>query len=261
MRNLPSRYLPFGLGLLPLVPGWLAAIIQYGLDQHVLVVGTEVVVSAIVLGVPVWEHSLRRESFPRPRWRSWIAHGLVAAVFALVWVWMYYALNPYRVRPVWDALVSSSAASFQVAMGISLYVAYTAIGSQLRRRRAVSAVPALEMRSPAVEQLSCRVGRRTILIPVQEIRRIEGSDDYAAVYIKDRRLLTSYRLSELAAALSPARFIRIHRSHIVNVDFVAGFEQTDGSRVCVIMKSGERVRASRAGTQALRESPWFRQTP
>lgn len=55
-------------------------------------------------------------------------------------------------------------------------------------------------------------------------------------------------------AAAPLERIRIHRSHVVNLGFVHGFERLDGDRVRVRMRNGDTVPASRAGTVALRKA-------
>ena len=48
------------------------------------------------------------------------------------------------------------------------------------------------------------------------------------------------------------RFVRVHRSHLVNLDQVASLAPHDAARVVLHMKDGSQVVASRAGTQLLR---------
>jgi DNA-binding LytR/AlgR family response regulator len=90
-------------------------------------------------------------------------------------------------------------------------------------------------------QLSVRVGRRTILVPLDQIEHVEAADDYV------------YRLAELSARLDGDRFVRIHRSHIVNLSFVESVERTGDNRYVVLLKNGDRLRASRQGSVILRQ--------
>jgi len=52
----------------------------------------------------------------------------------------------------------------------------------------------------------------------------------------------------MEARLEPGRFVRIHRSHVVNLDYVIVVEPHEGSRVTAVLKSGARIVASRSGT-------------
>ena len=67
--------------------------------------------------------------------------------------------------------------------------------------------------------------------------------------------LVSIRLSDLEQRLRGASFLRIHRSHLVNLEFVMSIEPYDAARVLVVMKSGARIVASRTGSKRLRDLP------
>lgn len=95
---------------------------------------------------------------------------------------------------------------------------------------------------------------RANIIPVQtnDVLRFESDGDYVAVITAGRRHLVYINLSDLSARLDPARFVRIHRSHIVNLDRVAAMVPHDANRLEVRMVDGARIVASRSGTQLLR---------
>jgi two-component system LytT family response regulator len=63
------------------------------------------------------------------------------------------------------------------------------------------------------------------------------------------------RLQDVERVLNAEQFIRIHRSHIINLAFAVAFEPYDAWRLEVVLKNGQRIVASRAGTQRLRELP------
>lgn len=98
-----------------------------------------------------------------------------------------------------------------------------------------------------------RDGSRIVPIPVAGIERIQGADDYATIFATPKEYLVSIRLSELEAHLMPANFLRIHRSHLINLEFVASIEPYDANRVEAVMKSGARIVASRTGSKLLRD--------
>jgi DNA-binding LytR/AlgR family response regulator len=60
-------------------------------------------------------------------------------------------------------------------------------------------------------------------------------------------------LTEFEQTLTSKNFIRVHRSHIVNVDRVAHAEPAGGGRLLLHMEDGELIPASRAGSRLLRE--------
>lgn len=89
-------------------------------------------------------------------------------------------------------------------------------------------------------------------IPLQDVERLEADDDYVTIHASGARHLITMPLSELLKRLDPARFVRVHRSHAVNLDWVASLAPHDAGRWVVIMRDGMRIVASRSGTHALR---------
>ncbi len=68
-----------------------------------------------------------------------------------------------------------------------------------------------------------------------------------------QRYLVSLALGDFERRLDPARFIRVHRSHIVNLDHVVSLRPYDDARRLVIaLRDGAEVLASRAGSLELR---------
>ena len=93
---------------------------------------------------------------------------------------------------------------------------------------------------------------RIIPIAVDNIDRLEAQDDYVAVHANGKRYLVYLGMAEFEAQLDAARFVRVHRSHIVNLDKVAAFLPQDGSRLAIEMKDGTRIMASRARARELK---------
>jgi len=90
-------------------------------------------------------------------------------------------------------------------------------------------------------------------IDVDTIVSITGADDYAEVATPSGRHLVRMTLAEFEKALDPARFIRVHRSRIVNVERIARAEPAGGGRLLLHMEDGEAIAASRAGSRVLRD--------
>lgn len=95
---------------------------------------------------------------------------------------------------------------------------------------------------------------RMVAVPLDRVERLEACDDYVALYAEGRRHLLHARLQDLAARLEPSRFLRVHRSHVVNLEFVTAVEPRDGSRLTIVLSSGARVPASRAGAAQIKDA-------
>lgn len=108
--------------------------------------------------------------------------------------------------------------------------------------------------SPTVlDRFFVRETNAVVPLPVTEVERIEAHDDYVLVHRARRRHLLSLRIGDLEQRLLYPPFIRVHRSHIVNLDHVERIVGLDGSRFEVIMKTGARVPVSRARSREIRK--------
>lgn len=103
-----------------------------------------------------------------------------------------------------------------------------------------------------LRRLFVRNGELIMPVELADVERIEAADDYVCFHHGGTRHLAHVTLAELHAALDPERFIRIHRSHVVNLDHIAALEDFDPRRFVVRLRSGATIVASRAGTRLLR---------
>jgi two-component system LytT family response regulator len=110
---------------------------------------------------------------------------------------------------------------------------------------------ALDASAP-LEWLFVRERGRVTPVHVARVVRFEGSDDYVTVHTLDRRLLATIRMSDLEQVL-PNGFVRIHRSHIVNLAMVESFLAEEGGRFRVLLRDGTRLAVSRERARWLRE--------
>jgi len=87
---------------------------------------------------------------------------------------------------------------------------------------------------------------RTVVVPVDEVSWIEADDYYVTVHAAGRRHLWRESLAALEERLDPRRFVRVHRSAIVNVDRVREVEHGRDGRATVRLDTGVRVPVSRS---------------
>ena len=118
-------------------------------------------------------------------------------------------------------------------------------------RRAHEAMDQLSGTGP-LTRIFVRDRGRIVPVAVREIERLEADDDYVAVYSRGRRYLVYLNMSEFEARLDPAMFLRIHRSHIVNLDHVASLASYDATRLQVELRDGTKLLASRTRSRELR---------
>lgn len=106
--------------------------------------------------------------------------------------------------------------------------------------------------SARLSRLFVRTRGRIIVIPIADIQRFEARDDYTALFAGSQRHLVHLRLADLEQRLDPAMFARVHRSHIVNLDFVEAMIPNDDARLEVVLRDGTHLMASRSRSRELR---------
>ena len=74
------------------------------------------------------------------------------------------------------------------------------------------------------DRIPVEKGGRKVLVPIEDIRFIEAKDDYACIYTDEDRYLSTTSLAQLEDKLTPYGFFRVHRSYIVNLDYVENVE-------------------------------------
>jgi two-component system, LytTR family, response regulator len=105
----------------------------------------------------------------------------------------------------------------------------------------------------AVPRLFVREAGRIVPIRISTIERLEAQDDYVVVHTKGRQYRINAPLSALEQRLDPRLFVRVHRSHVVNLDHVASWAPYDGSRFQITFHAGNSIIASRQRSRDLRD--------
>ncbi|WOB10215.1 LytTR family DNA-binding domain-containing protein [Piscinibacter gummiphilus] len=105
---------------------------------------------------------------------------------------------------------------------------------------------------PRLERVFVRDARSIRPVPVADVLRVEAQSDYAALHVGQRVHLVDMRITDLAARLPSPPFLRVHRSHIVNLDHVDRIELGDDTRMTVLMNDGGRVPVSRSRASEIR---------
>lgn len=97
----------------------------------------------------------------------------------------------------------------------------------------------------SVEHLLARTDGRTLFIRLSEIEWVDASHNYVVLHVGSRSHRIRESITALHERLDPARFVRIHRSTIVNVDFVLEMQPWFGGDSVLVMKGGQRLRVGR----------------
>jgi two-component system, LytTR family, response regulator len=108
-----------------------------------------------------------------------------------------------------------------------------------------------ETSDPVNARIAVKDGQRTELVDPAAIDCITALGYYAELHVAGRALLLREPLQDLERRLDPTRFVRIHRSTIVNVSRVARLDRLPYGDFEVTLRDGTRLRMSRARRRAL----------
>lgn len=106
--------------------------------------------------------------------------------------------------------------------------------------------------SQYLDRIPVRDGVRVYIIPVAKLDYAEAQDDYIELHAEGKKYLKQQTISSLEAALDPARFLRIHRSYLVNLERVARIEPYAKESHVAVLSNGATLSVSRAGYARLR---------
>lgn len=113
----------------------------------------------------------------------------------------------------------------------------------------------LASRAPGeyLERLVVKDGPRVHVIPAAKLDYAESQDDYVKLRCEGKSWLKQQTISGLESALDPRRFLRVHRSFLINMERIARVEPNTKDTWLAILRDGTKIPMSRAGYSRFRE--------
>jgi two-component system LytT family response regulator len=103
-----------------------------------------------------------------------------------------------------------------------------------------------------LSRLAIRSGDRTIFLPVEDVEWIEAAQNYVRVHAGEATHLVHVPMNTIEYSLDPERFLRVHRSYIVNLQRVKQFWTLAHGQYVLELASGERLETGRTYGQRIR---------
>jgi len=100
-----------------------------------------------------------------------------------------------------------------------------------------------------VQRFLSRNGYSDTIISTDDVSWIEAADYYVCLHVGDKTHMIRESIKTLESRLDPQKFIRLHRSAIVNIHFVKELTREGRSEGWAVLSTGERVRMNRSGWQ------------
>jgi two-component system LytT family response regulator len=113
----------------------------------------------------------------------------------------------------------------------------------------------LRNRPDYLSRLPVRTAGRTVFVDLGAVDWLEAADNYVRLHVnhdKQREYLVRETLAALEGRLDPERFVRIHRSAMVQIDRIAETRVRSHGDADVVLRDGTRLTASRTWRERLR---------
>ncbi|HQQ78194.1 MAG TPA: LytTR family DNA-binding domain-containing protein, partial [Thermoanaerobaculia bacterium] len=117
-------------------------------------------------------------------------------------------------------------------------------------RPAAAAAP---LREGPLRRVVVKSGTTVTILPVETIDFVKAEDDYVLLSAGGRKHLKQQTLASLEDALPKERFVRVHRSYLLNLDRLKRVEPSETGSPTAVLADGTRLPVSRAGAQRLSE--------
>jgi two-component system LytT family response regulator len=128
------------------------------------------------------------------------------------------------------------------------------VGEQTERVGAAIDAYESAARPPHLERIPVRRRDEVFIVPVHQIASIVADGELLHLTtIKSEQYTISYRLKDLEARLDPARFIRLGRGTVANVDLITRVSVMPGGTHVALLTNGQKLQVSRIQSKVLRE--------
>jgi hypothetical protein len=114
------------------------------------------------------------------------------------------------------------------------------------------ALPPAAVAMPSVDRITVRTGQKIKIIPIEEILYIKADGDYVSVSTSEGSWLKEQTMKHTEDSLPADRFVRIHRSCIVNIHHISRIERY-GEKHQVVLHNNEKIKISAARYRTLRQ--------
>jgi two-component system LytT family response regulator len=102
-----------------------------------------------------------------------------------------------------------------------------------------------------ISRIVIRDGAEVHVLPIDRVDYVEAQDDYIAVHAAERTLLKDQTLGSLESQLDPRRFVRVHRSFLLNLDRLSKLEPATKDTKMAVLRDGRRLPVSKSGYERL----------
>ena len=122
-------------------------------------------------------------------------------------------------------------------------------GSQIEQLESVT-----KKHTEEAHRVVVKNGTSILILPTSQIIYIEAYDDYVKIFNNETFYLKKKTMSYYEEVLNTDQFVRVHRSFILNINYLTKIEALDKNNNLALLKNGAKIPLSRAGYSKLRET-------
>ncbi|SFX82531.1 two component transcriptional regulator, LytTR family [Janthinobacterium lividum] len=187
-----------------------------------------------------------------PRLDGFEVAELIGAKTKLIFVTAYdqYALKAFECHALDYLLKPFSEQRFDQALAHARANRNAAAASESAAVQTLAREAAT--RTAPLDRVLIRDGAKVHVIASARIDYIEAQDDYISIRSEGKSYLKSQTLAELETQLDPAKFLRVHRSYLLNIDGIRRIEAATKDSHVAILRDDTRIPVSKAGYQKLK---------
>jgi len=158
-----------------------------------------------------------------------------------------FALKAFEVHAVDYLLKPFDKERFKTALRRAMdHVRRRQTGDLSQQLSALLADVRPESKAKYLDRLAIKSSGRVVFVKVDDIDWIEAADNYVSLHVGQEEHLHRETMSTIEAQLSPAKFMRISRSAIVNMDRIKELQPLFHGEYAVILRQGTRLTLSRS---------------
>jgi hypothetical protein len=105
-----------------------------------------------------------------------------------------------------------------------------------------------------LERIMVKTKQTIKIIPVNDIVYLRSEGDYVMIISNEGKYLKEQTMKYFESHLSKSLFVRVHRSYIVNIEYISAIESYGKQNQQVLLKNGEWLKVSLAGYKVLKST-------
>ena len=109
------------------------------------------------------------------------------------------------------------------------------------------------MNTEFLQRIAVKSRHKVSVVPIDDVIYLEAEGDYVMIHTMDSKHLKEKTMKYFETHLDPDRFIRVHRSFIVNADYILRIELYDKESYRVMLKNNAVIKASSTGYKILKQ--------